>query len=146
MSNHRILHVDDDPQFTRLIARRLHSRGFDVTPLHDPRQTIAELAGGHFRVVLMDIDMPQGDGLALLREIKAWDGGVQVIMLTGLVSMTTALQSLRWGAEACFFKPIDDVQPLVDALHDAIRKTQRWWVTLRELSQRRRCETCDALG
>jgi hypothetical protein len=62
-------------------------------------------------------------------------------MLTSLVTMTTVLQSLRWGAEACFFKPLLDVNPLVEALYDCFRKIDRWWITLEELSRQRKAET-----
>jgi phenylacetyl-CoA:acceptor oxidoreductase subunit 2 len=71
------------------------------------------------RVVLLDIDMPQINGLEALREIKQHDGGIQVIMLTGLVSMNTVLESMRLGAESCLFKPVTDVAPLLDAIEAA---------------------------
>jgi DNA-binding NtrC family response regulator len=135
-----ILHVDDDPNITSLLARRLTSRGYTVDSLNDPRQCISRLIGNRHRVVLLDVDMPGQDGLSLLKEIKSHDGGIQVIMLTGLVTMSSALQSLRWGAEACFFKPLPDIDPLVMALEDAFRKLDRWWQTLDDLSHRRRHE------
>ena len=142
-----VLHIDDDPQITRIVAARLAREGFQVTPLNDPTRAIDALVHGLYRIVLMDIDMPQINGLELLGRIKAHDGGIQVVMLTGLVTMTSVLQSLRLGAEACFFKPLDDVEPLVDALRDVQRKLQRWWTTLDELSrQRKRVATAGALN
>jgi len=70
-------------------------------------------------------------------EIKAYDGGIQVLMLTGVTSMNSLLQSFRFGAEACLFKPLNDYQPLCNALEDTFRKIDRWWDALEELSQRR---------
>ena len=84
--------------------------------------------------------MPRINGLDLLKEIKAFDGGMQVVMLTGLVTMTTVLQSLRCGAESCFFKPIADIRPLVAGLEACFQKIERWWETLDELSSRRKAE------
>ncbi len=138
-SERAVLHIDDDPQVTRLVAARLRRHGYEVTSLTDPRGALRELMQNQWRVVLLDIDMPGVNGLDLLREIKAYDGGVQVIMLTGVVSMNTLLQSFRLGAEACLFKPLTDDRPLLDALADTFRKIDRWWETLEELS-RRRCE------
>jgi len=135
-----ILHIDDDPQVTRMVAKRLQQHGYEVTSLNDPTKALRELMQNQWRVVLMDIDMPRVNGLDLLREIKAYDGGVQVIMLTGVVTLSTLLQSFRWGAEACLFKPLDDMDPLLDALDDTFRKFNRWWSALEELSQRRRQE------
>ena len=137
----RILHVDDDPQITNLVAAYLHDYGFETSSVHDPCQVIQQLPRYQERVVILDIDMPRLNGLELLTQIKAFDGGIQVVMLTGLVTMTTVLQSLRLGAEACFFKPVDAIEPLVDALSDCFRKLDRWWGTLDELTRRRKEES-----
>lgn len=136
-----LLHIDDDPNMLRIVAQLLSSHGYDVISLDDPTRLQRELLTRDCRVVLLDIDMPQANGLEVLREVKRHDGGIQVIMLTGLVSMNTVLESMRLGAEACLFKPVTDVGPLLDALEAAFRKSDRWWRTLRELSSRRKEET-----
>ena len=136
-SSRAVLHVDDDPQFTRAIAARLAIFGFEVQSLNDSRRVLDELMRGQYRVVLLDIDMPHFDGLEVLRQIKSYDGGIQVVMLTGIVTMSAVLQSLRQGAEACLFKPVRDIEPLVDAIDEAFRKLDRWWQALEELSRRR---------
>jgi CheY-like chemotaxis protein len=135
-----ILHADDDPVFTALVAELLKDHGYDVTSVNDPSEVLPRLLRAQQRVVLLDIDMPRIDGIELLKQIKAFDGGIQVILLTGLVTMTSMLQGLRWGAEACFFKPMIDIAPLAEALSDCFRKSDRWWTSLDALSQRRRTE------
>jgi DNA-binding NtrC family response regulator len=72
-----------------------------------------------------------------LGEIKRHDGGIQVIMLTGLVTMSAALRSFRLGAEACLFKPMDDFAPLVEAVHRTYHKIDGWRQTLEQLSGNR---------
>jgi len=135
---HSILHVDDDPQITRLVGQRLKALGYEVTSLNDPRQALEELNRLHQRLVLLDIDMPHVDGLELLRQIKASHGGTQVIMLTGLVNMQTLLQSFRWGAEFCLFKPIGDMQPLLETIDRTFWKIDQWWKALGHLSEEKR--------
>jgi DNA-binding NtrC family response regulator len=134
----QILHIDDDPLITRMTALRLKRHGFEVTTLNEPGEALATLRDGPWRVVLLDIDMPNTDGLRLLRQIKSMDAGIQVVMLTGIVGMSSVLDSLRWGAEACFFKPLEDELALVDALNDIFRKLERWWEALEELASQRR--------
>jgi CheY-like chemotaxis protein len=136
----QLLHVDDDPEITQLVAEYMRSYGYHVSAIHDPREVLQNLPKLQERVLLMDIDMPRINGLELLKEIKAFDGGILVIMLTGMVTQTTVFRSLRLGAEACFFKPLTDVQTLVEAVSDAFRKLDRWWNTLDELVQRRKGE------
>jgi len=135
--NRTILHIDDDPSLLKIVSKKLSLSGYDVHSLDDPKQTSRELITTGARLVLLDIDMPDIDGLTLLEDIKRHDGGIQVIMLTGLVSMTTVLQSMRWGAEACVFKPITDIQPLTTAIDAAFEKIDRWWMALDELNLRK---------
>ena len=138
--NRTILHVDDDPDLLRIVAKTLGKEDYEVVSLDNPRQASQTLLKTGARVVILDIDMPQVDGLTLLSEIKKQDGGVQVIMLTGLVSMSTVLQSMRWGAEACIFKPLTDFVPLLTALQFSFEKIDRWWQTLDDLKQRKASE------
>ena len=133
-----VLHVDDDPQLLRVVARRLQSAGYDVHSVNDAETVLGLLLETDCRVVVLDIDMPGVNGLDLLRRIKQQDGGVQVIMLTGVVTMSTVLQSMRWGAEACVFKPLADADALLEALDASFTKIDRWWRSLQELNRRKR--------
>lgn len=135
-----ILHADDDPQFTSLVAAYLKNYGYEVTSINDPLEVLPQLVRTQQRVVLLDFDMPNMNGIEVLRKIKAFDAGIQVILLTGLVSMTTLMEALRDHADACFFKPVLDFQPLLEALGESFRKCERWWETFDELSRRRRRE------
>ncbi|MEO1495833.1 MAG: response regulator [Planctomycetota bacterium] len=135
-----VLHVDDDPLITRLVAEYLHHAGFESEAVHDPLMAIAAMVRGQYRIVLLDIHMPHRSGLQLLSEITSLDAGVQVIMLTGLVNETTVIEAMRQGAEACLFKPLTDPAPLIREVEDAYEFNNRWWGALRDLTQRRRVE------
>lgn len=141
-----ILHVDDDPQITRLVASRLKDLGYEVTSLNDPRLALEELDRSHQRLVLLDIDMPHISGLDLLEKIRADYRGTQVIMLTGLVTLQTVLQSFRWGAEFCIFKPIVDMGPLLDAVERTFWKIDQWWSALDYLSREKRDRSSGTSG
>jgi CheY-like chemotaxis protein len=133
-----ILHVDDDPDMTLLVAEHLRPLGYEVTSLNDSTQALGVLNQLHPRLILLDIDMPHINGLDLLPQIKQADGGYQVIMLTGLVSMQSLLQSYRRGAEYCIFKPLTDVTPLLAAIEAVFRKIDHWWGALEEIRRHRR--------
>lgn len=152
MKNRRlVLHVDDDQALLRIVSRGLATRGYEVVSISNPAETLDKIIDTGARVVLLDIDMPmtgcQGfdtpilNGLDLLKKIKAQDGGIQVVMLTGVVTMSTVLRSLRYGAEACVFKPISDYDLLDTTLNDVFGKIDRWWRTLDELKQLQREST-----
>ena len=96
-NNHerKILHVDDDPSILRIVASVLSKRGYTVVSVSDPSQAIPSLIQTSTRLVILDIDMPEKSGLSLLEDIKAVDGSIQVIMLTGMVSMATIFRATQ---------------------------------------------------
>jgi len=134
----KVLHVDDDPAILKLVAHTLTARGYEVVSLTDPEVAVREIFQKAIRVVILDIDMPKKDGLTLLREIKQRDGGIQVVMLTGMVSMGTVLQATRFGAEEFVFKPIVDISDVTVAVDRCFAKINRWWHTLHEWMERKK--------
>lgn len=138
LRNRTVLHIDDEPLVTMVIQTMLRPLGIETVPLNDPSQALDRLLHDRYQVVLLDVQMPGYDGLELLREIKRLDGGISVIMLTGIVSQATVLQSLRRGAAACFFKPVTDPTHLAGAIGAAYDSLERWWQTLQDLSAMRR--------
>jgi DNA-binding NtrC family response regulator len=141
MGNRRmVLHVDDDAVVRHIVQEHLARAGFEVIGLADPTQAIDALVESHCRVVILDVCMPAVSGLDLLAQIKQFDGGIQVVMLTGLVSIDTVLESMRRGAEACLFKPLQDAGELISVLEAASQKADRWWDSLADLHKRRAAE------
>ncbi|UUO08113.1 response regulator [Blastopirellula sp. J2-11] len=134
--NKKVLHVDDDPQILRLVGRQLSSAGYDVISLEQPEKAMKVLLDSSIRVCILDIEMPRINGLELLQDIKQYDGGIQVVMLTGLVTLSTVLDSMRFGAESCLFKPVEKFDTLKEVLEAAFEKQLRWWNALHELKQR----------
>jgi DNA-binding response OmpR family regulator len=141
-----VVQMHGDPAFARSVRDCLTTRGIDVILARDPAALIAELITERQRVVLLDLDFPDVDGVELLREIKRNDGCTQVIVLTAGTAMSTAIQSFRCGAEACFLKPTATLEPLVGAVEDAFRKMDRWWECLRDITRRKQAQATALLG
>ncbi len=136
-----VLHIDDDPIFTRQVAAVLEKAGYESEMLHDPTQALEAQRVGMHRIVLLDIHMPGRSGLQVLAELKKHDAAIQVIMLTGLVNEKTIFESMNLGAQRCFFKPVQDYQPILNAIDEAWGVSEDWWRTMHELSKRRKeCE------
>jgi DNA-binding NtrC family response regulator len=109
--NRTILHVDDDPQIHAdwMQRRPAADKGYEVVVAQRPEYRRSARSCGRatgsccWTSTCRDID-----GLELLRRIKEYDGGIQVVMLTGLVTLGNAMAAFRGGADACFFKPVED--------------------------------------
>lgn len=131
-----VVHVDDDPTVLRLVNRLLTARGYHVHSIEDPELALEYLRQNLARLVIVDLDMPKKDGLSLMRDIKAFDGSIQVIVMTGLASVNTIVQATSLGAEECIFKPIGDLQDLSNAVDRTYEKMLRWWRLLRDWNER----------
>ncbi|UUO05974.1 response regulator [Blastopirellula sp. J2-11] len=126
VNEQRILHIDDDPTITRMMQARLAQHGYAVDELHDPTCWRGALVNGGYRVVILDIEMPQLSGLEVLQQIKQFDIGVAVIMLTGQLKMNLVFEALGYGAEYCLFKPADELRPILEALEASFYRIDHW--------------------
>jgi EAL domain-containing protein (putative c-di-GMP-specific phosphodiesterase class I)/ActR/RegA family two-component response regulator len=126
----RVLLVDDQPSVLRSIARVLQVRGYHVETASDGSEAIRKVAQGDFDVVVSDIAMPEMDGISLLREIRAHDLYVPVILITGEPTVATAVQALEHGALHYLTKPFQ--LPLLEGMLDkAIRLRKMTQLRLR---------------
>lgn len=117
-SIHRILVVDDDTAFCHNIARLLQNRGYPVQTAFNGAAALKQLkqSGGEIKVVLLDIRMPEMDGLETLQRIKSLFPEVQVIILTGCADVDYGVQAIRDGAFDFLVKPCD-----IDDLTEKVR-------------------------
>jgi DNA-binding NtrC family response regulator len=113
----RVLVVDDDPTILESVADALAEDGITVTVAEGGVRALAMLQHAAPDVVLSDVRMPDIDGLALLREIKAKHPESDVVMMTAFDDMPTVVSSMRGGAVEFLVKPLDLTQ-----LRTAIRR------------------------
>ena len=81
--------------------------------------------------------MPGQDGLELLQEIKKRDPLIQVVIVTGEVTMIRTIQALEFGATDFILKPID-VEELLMIIRVCEGKILRWWGIMRSAFQRKK--------
>jgi EAL domain-containing protein (putative c-di-GMP-specific phosphodiesterase class I)/CheY-like chemotaxis protein len=110
----RILLVDDQPSVLRSMARVLALRGYTIETATNGLDAIRLVATTDFDVVVSDIAMPEMDGIRLLREIRAHDLYVPVILMTGEPTVDTAVKALEYGAIHYLTKPFQ--LPLLESM------------------------------
>ena len=104
----RVLVVDDDATVASTVERCLTRNGFSASWMSDPIAALTALAADEtWDVVLLDIGLPQMDGIAVLEHIRAMPSPPTVIMLTGDDRARTATRCLRAGAYHYLTKPLD---------------------------------------
>ena len=98
--------IVDDTEFLRLrITRMLTEDGFNTVEAEDGQIAVNVYKNEHPDLVLMDLSMPNMDGLTALRKIKEHDPQALVIMLTALGQESTVLEAIQSGAKDYIVKP-----------------------------------------
>jgi two-component system, NtrC family, response regulator HydG len=102
-----LLVVDDEPGIIAMIERFAKGRGFDVIARDGGRRLLDELPSLNPNVALVDLRMPEVDGLELLKAIREADPMCQVILMTAFATVESAIEAVKLGALDYLSKPID---------------------------------------
>ncbi|MBI2900854.1 MAG: sigma-54-dependent Fis family transcriptional regulator [Planctomycetes bacterium] len=102
----RVLVVDDEELLRSSIARRLSSDGCGVAECGTVREARERAAQEEFSVAVVDVRLPDGDGMDLGRELLERSPGALVIVLTAFSSVDSAVEAIKWGAYDYLTKPV----------------------------------------
>src|SRR6516225_1847198 len=103
----RILVVDDEAHVRSMIAATLERQGHEVTLASGGREALYALERNSFELILTDIVMQDGNGLALLEHIHAENPNLPIIMVTAIHDISVAIDSMRRGAYDYVLKPFE---------------------------------------
>lgn len=103
--HHKILILDDEEELRAIIAQRLNRRGYEVLEAGTAKEGMALLQDSFFDAVLLDLRLPDGDGLMLLPQMKQRQPDLQVVMLTGHGTVESAIEAMKTGAFDYLMKP-----------------------------------------
>jgi len=117
----RILVVDDDEPYREGLKAVLESEEFEVSTVPDGVAAISVLQSNQFDLILLDIEMPRVSGMDVLKNIKNSFYDCQVIMLTGVNDVHTAVESIKLGAYDYLLKPCTG-EDLLATVHRAIER------------------------
>ncbi|EFO0970587.1 two-component system response regulator ZraR [Escherichia albertii] len=102
-----ILVVDDDISHCTILQALLRGWGYNVALANSGRQALAQVREQVFDLVLCDVRMAEMDGIATLKEIKALNPAIPVLIMTAYSSVETAVEALKTGAQDYLIKPLD---------------------------------------
>jgi DNA-binding NtrC family response regulator len=114
----KVLLVDDEEQFVKTLAQRLETRGFTVNVVFNGKDAIAYMQEHEVDVVILDVLMPEMDGIETLGQMKKINPIAEVIMLTGHATVETAIEGMKVGAFDYLMKPTE-MQALVEKIEKA---------------------------
>jgi DNA-binding NtrC family response regulator len=113
----KILLVDDEQDFLETLSQRIAMRGIDVSSTTSAKEAIAKVVTESYDAIILDLQMPEMDGLEVLKTIKALKPEMQIIVLTGHATVKKAIEAMKLGALDLIEKPAD-----LDTIMEKVKK------------------------
>ncbi len=117
----RILIIDDDKDICEYMHLLLSQSGYDVVTETSPSKGLDILRDEEFHVVVLDIMMPELNGMEVLEEIRSFDSDIAIIIFTGFPSVDTAVTSMKYNVSDYIKKPFD-VDEFNETLENILRE------------------------
>jgi two-component system response regulator MprA len=122
MGGVNVLVVDDDTTVRDSIDRALRVNGFEVKLAADGREALETMAHSPVDAVILDVLMPEVDGLAVCRSLRGSGNGVPILMLTARDAVPDRVTGLEAGADDYLVKPFA-LEELLARLRALLRRT-----------------------
>jgi len=121
MKDWKVLLVDDEKEFVLTLAERLAMRGIQVNTAFSGEEALSLLETFQPQVMILDLMMPGMSGSAVLGRVKKLYPNMEVILLTGIGSMTEGVAGIGQGAFDYLIKPLQ-IEELIEKIGLAIKK------------------------
>ena len=129
-----LLIVDDDEFMRELLTGAFSEDGYEVVSEPDGERGLSALNHREFNVALIDLSLPDGNGLQLLKSISEGSPETEIIIMTGYPSIDSAIEAMRHGARDYVIKPFR--LPEVKGAVERALRTRKIESEVRQLRQR----------
>lgn len=124
MEKMKMMLVDDEERFLTTTKKLLSKMGHDVETASSGPGALEKLRAHNIHVVILDVKMPEMDGISTLKEIKRQFPLVEVIMLTGHATVESAVEGLKSGASDYLMKPAN-IEEIIAKAQEAFGKREK---------------------
>ena len=121
-----VLVLDDEENITASVKRLLESAGYNVITTNASKDAIDIVRSKTIHIALLDILVPNMDGLTVLSIIKEISGLTQVIMMSAYSTVDRIVSSLENGANDFLIKPFNNIEDLIEVVDRSAEKLDRW--------------------
>jgi len=118
MTEEKVLIVDDEVEFTEVLAARMESRGMAVDTAASGREALEKAKDKSYDAIILDLSMPEMDGMEALKHLLTENPDLQIIVLTGYASIEKGVEAIKLGAMEFLKKPTE-LQELVEQIQRA---------------------------
>jgi len=119
--NTRILIVDDDENIRKVLTTILEDEGYDVETADTAKTAIEKTERKTYNIALIDIRLPDMEGIELLTKMRATTPRLRKIIITGYPTMQNAVEAVNKGADAYVLKPFN-VEKVLNIIKEQLQK------------------------
>ena len=105
-----ILVIEDDPQISRLVCAELRDAGFQSESCASAKGGLQRFERGPVKLVILDLTLPDMDGLKVCEQIRSVDRLIPIMMLTARAAKIDVVRGLEFGADDYVTKPFDSLE------------------------------------
>lgn len=123
--NEKILIIDREPDIRKILESLLRKEGYQSRSASNAKEAIETFKSEPLDLVMMDIRIPGTDGIELMKQLKKIDSDIEIIVLTGAVSVDNAVKALRGKLAFDFLtKPLKNKNELLLTIREALNKSR----------------------
>ena len=119
----RILIVDDDENIRKVLVAILEDKGYNIEAVGTAKEAIKKTQSKLFNVALIDIRLPDMEGITLLTKIREATPRTRKIIITGYPTLQNAVDAVNKGADAYIMKPFD-VERVLTTISEQLKKQE----------------------
>ena len=129
--------VDDDEMVLSLLGQYLKERdNLNVQKVNNPKEALKIINQEKVHIMILDIVMPEMDGITLLDEAKKVDPLTHVIMMTANSTLGRVIESLGYGAMDFVMKPFESPEAIISVIDVSIQRWERWNRVLKKTAKK----------
>ena len=131
--NINVLIIDDEESILSSLRRLLEDKGYNVVTNSNPAAAIEYMRNNIVHIALVDITMPNMDGLSALSMMKEVNGLTQIIMISAYATTDRVIAALENGANDFLLKPFNNLEHVVSIVEESEKKLIRWQGVIKQL-------------
>jgi len=113
----KIAIIDDEKDILDVLQRFLSRSGqLQITTFTNPVEALGQVQSGGYDLVLLDIMMPQMDGIEFLKKIKSTNPDINVIMMTAFTTLERTIDAHKYGAKNYLTKPFENLKQVQEKI------------------------------
>jgi DNA-binding NtrC family response regulator len=116
--NERVLLIDDEEDFVSILSERLSNRDMNVAVSISAKEGFEKATENNYDAIILDLKMPEMDGIEVLEKIMSEKPEMQVIILSGNATLDKGVKAIKMGALEILEKPVK-IDVLVEKIKDA---------------------------